>query len=177
MKTWNFHLQQFAEAVAGKKVIYLYRILANAASNAATTLAFTTENERSKSKDADSTATKDGTIRTPGVGEVEITATSVLMKGDTLIDDLEEAMDDNGVIEIWEVNLEEESSTTSGTYKAKYYQGYLTEITKTSSAEDMVEMSLTFGINGDGVDGYATVTDSQIEAANYAFVDTTATGA
>ena len=68
-------LQLFAnEAVQGKKLVYLYRILSEAAKEDGTTLAFTTENGRTKSKDADSTATKEGSIRTPGAAEVEITA-------------------------------------------------------------------------------------------------------
>ena len=70
-------LQLFAEAVAGKKIIYLYRVKGKSASNDAVGLAFTTENERTKSKDADTTATKDGTVRTPGTSEVEITASSL----------------------------------------------------------------------------------------------------
>ena len=78
-------LQLFAEAVQGKKIIYLYRVKEESATEDAMQLAFTTENGRTKSKDADSTATKDGSIRTPGVAEVEITATSILSKGDTLM--------------------------------------------------------------------------------------------
>ncbi len=69
-----------AEAVAGKKIVYLYRILSTEKDHDAKTLAFTTENERTKSKDADTTATKDGTVRTPGTAEVEITASSLLKK-------------------------------------------------------------------------------------------------
>ncbi|MDD3186596.1 MAG: phage major tail protein, TP901-1 family, partial [Anaerostipes sp.] len=68
-------LQLFAnEAVQGKKLVYLYRIKSKEATTSGTTLAFTTENSRTKSKDADSTATKDGSIRTPGAAEVEISA-------------------------------------------------------------------------------------------------------
>lgn len=53
-----FGLQLFAEAVAGKKIVYLYRILSTEKDHDATALAFTTENERTLSKDADSTVTK-----------------------------------------------------------------------------------------------------------------------
>ena len=80
-----FGLQLFAEAVAGKKIVYLYRILSTEKDHDATALAFTTENERTKSKDADSTATKDGAVRTPGTAEGEITASSLLKKGDTFM--------------------------------------------------------------------------------------------
>ena len=175
MKKMN--LQLFAEAIQGKKIVYLYRIKKDAATTEGTTLAFTTENGRTKSKDADSTATKDGSIRTPGVAEVEITATSILEKGDTLVDKLEAALDNDDLIEIWETNLAEpEISPNQGKFKSKYFQGYLTEIERTSNAEDMVEISLTFGINGSGVDGYATVSDEQQEIASYVFTDTKKTG-
>lgn len=170
------NLQMFAEAVSGKKVVYLYRILNSAATKAGATLAFTTENSRTKSKDADSTETKDGAIRTPGAAEVEITATSILAKGDTLIEELEDAMDSDELIEIWEANLEEPGDGDNK-FKGRYYQGYLTEFEKTSNAEDFVECSLTFGINGVGVKGEVTVSAEQQEIAAYVFTDTAKTGA
>lgn len=172
-----FNLQMFAEAVSGKKLVYLYRILKNAATADGAALAFTTENSRTKSRDADSTETKDGAIRTPGAAEVEITATSILAKGDTLIDELEEAMDNGEIIEIWEANLDDPASEDSNKFKGAYYQGYITEFEKTSNAEDFVECSLTFGINGVGVKGDVTVSADQQELASYVFADTQKTGA
>lgn len=169
------NLQMFAEAVQGKKIIYLFRVLKDAATKSAVAMAFTTENERTKSKDADSTVTKDGAIRTPGATETEITATAILAKGDTLSDELEEAMDNDELVEIWEVNLDEE--TTGGKFKGRYYQGYLTEFSLTSSAEEHAEYSTTFAVNGTGAKGEVTVTAEQQEIANYVFKDTTAEGA
>ena len=170
----KMNLQLFAaEAVSGKKIVYLYRVLGG--EDAAAALAFTTENSRTKSRDADSTETKDGAIRTPGATEVEITATSILKKGDTLIDELEEAMDDGTLIEIWEANLDNPAGGTSNNqFKGAYYQGYLTEFEKTSSAEDFVECSLTFGINGTGKTGNVTVSSDQQAIASYVFTDATA---
>lgn len=173
----KMNLQLFAEAVQGRKLVYLYRIKSEAATTSGTTLAFTTENGRTKSKDADSTATKDGSIRTPGTAEVEITATSILAKGDEMIDKLEDAMDNDELLEIWEANLEEPTATGDNKFKGMYFQGYITELEKTSSAEDFVECSLTFGINGSGVRGDVTVTTQQQEMANYVFTDTPQTGA
>lgn len=170
-------LQLFAEAVSGKKIVYLYRLLKDEATSNGTTLAFTTENSRTKSKDADSTATKDGSIRTPGTAEVEITATSILAKGDEMVDKLEIAMDEDALIEIWEVNLEEPAESGDNKFKGMYFQGYLTEFEKTSSAEDYVECSLTFGINGTGKKGDVTVTMEQQEIAEYVFKDTQKSGA
>ena len=172
----KFDLQLFAETVQGKSIIYLFRILSEAASENAVAMAFTTENERSKSKDADVTATKDGSIRTPGAAEIEISATAVLAKGDNLAEKLEQAMDDDEIIEIWEVNLDAEGST-SGKFKGTYYQGYLTEFTLTSSAEEHAEYECTFAINGSGAKGDVTVSAEQQEVASYVFTDTQKTGA
>lgn len=166
-----FNIQLFGTAVQGKKLVYLYRVFNATSPGAATAMAFVTENSRTKSKDADSTATKDGSIRTPGATEVEITATSILAKGDTLFNQLEEAMDNDSLIEIWEVNLEE-AGTTQGTFKGRYYQGYLTEFELSSSAEDFVEVSTTFAINGTGARGDVTVSAAQQAVASYVFTNT-----
>ncbi len=66
------------------------------------------------------------------------------------------------LVECWEVNLAEPGeSTNQGKYKAKYYQGFLTECSTSSSADGNVEVSLTFGANGNGADGYASLTKSK----------------
>ena len=162
--------------IAGKKIIYLYRLHDEAATEDGAKIAYVTENGRTKSKDADSTATKDGSMRTPGAMEQEITATTLLAKGDTMIEKLEGALDNDDLLDIWEVNLEE-AGASSGKYKGRYFQGYLTEIERTSNAEDMVEISLTFGINGAGATGEVTVTAEQQEEADYSFTDAPKTGA
>lgn len=169
-------LQLFAEAVQGKDIIYLFRILSEAATKDAVVMAFTTENERTKSKDADSVATKDGSIRVPGATEIEITATAILAVGDDLAGKLEDAMDNDELMEIWEVNLAEKGST-DGKFKGRYFQGYLTEFSLSSSAEDHAEYSTTFAINGVGVKGDVTVSAEQQEIASYVFADTAKTGA
>ena len=79
-------------------------------------------------------------------------------------------------MEIWEANLDEEGSA-SGTFKGRYMQGYLTEMTLTSSAEEHVEYETTFAINGSGAKGDVTVTTEQQEIASYVFKDTQKTGA
>lgn len=166
-------------AIRGSRIVYLYRILKDAATNDATAIAFTTENERTKSRDADTTETKDGSIRTPGALESEITATAIFSsEGDAMITKLEKAVDNSDKVEVWEVNLDKPGETENeGKFAAKYFQGYVTEFSLTSSAEDHAEASLTFGLEGAGADGYATVSDEQQEMASYAFQDTEKTGA
>lgn len=166
-------------AIRGSRIVYLYRILKDAATNNATAIAFTTENERTKSRDADTTETKDGSIRTPGALESEITATAIFSsEGDAMITKLEKAVDNSDKVEVWEVNLDKPGETgNEGKFAAKYFQGYVTEFSLTSSAEDHAEASLTFGLEGAGADGYATVSDEQQEMASYVFQDTEKTGA
>lgn len=168
---FKFDMQLFAEAVKGSKLVYLFRVKDEAATSDGVVLAFTTENSISMSKDADTTATKDGAIRTPGELEIEITATALLAKGDEMYGKLKEAMIEDKIVEIWEANLEE-AGAGSDKFKGTYYQGYLTEFEKTSSAEDFVECSCTFAVNGTGADGEVTVSAEQQEIANYVFTDT-----
>ena len=99
-------------AIQGKRIIYLYRILKDAATDGAKAIAFTTENGRTKSRDADTTETKDGPIRTPGALESEVTATALFAtENDEMIDKLEKAIDNSYKVELWEVNLDKPGET------------------------------------------------------------------
>ena len=174
----KMNLQLFAsEAVKGSKIVYLFRVLSDAASTDGTVLAFTTENSISISKDADTTVTKDGSIRTPGEAEIEISATAILAKGDTMYNKLKSAMLNDQIVECWEANLEEPADGGINKFKGTYFQGYITEFEKTSNAEDFVECSITYGVNGTGADGDVTVSAEQQEIAKYVFTDTAKTGA
>lgn len=169
------NLQMYATPVKGSKMVYLFRVLDNAATDNGTLLAFVTENSRSTSIDSDSTATKDGAIRTPGTPEITISSTSILPKDDTIIDKLETAALASKVIECWEANLEQPGSA-SNTFKGTYYNGYITSIEKTSSAEDNVEISIEYAVDGLGVAGDVTVTSAQQAVAALVFKDTPKTG-
>lgn len=161
-------------AVQGSKIVYLYRLLEEQATADAFRLAYVTEDSISYSKDADSTVTKDGTIRTPSAVEIEKPMTCILSKGDTDIDKLKNAMLNDKVIELWEANLDEPVLNMTNKFKGTYFQGYITSYEKTSNAEDMVEVQMTIGVNGKGADGNVTVTASQQDDASYTFVDTEA---
>ena len=166
-----------AEAVQGSRIIYLYRLLEEQATEDAFRLAFVTEDSISYSKDADSTVTKDGTIRTPSAVEIEKPMTCILSKGDTDIKKLKNAMLNDKIIELWEANLDEPVDPAyDDKFYGTYFQGYITSFEKTSNAEDMVEIQMTVGVNGKGADGEVTVTDEQQEDASYVFTDTPATG-
>lgn len=173
----NFDLQMFAEGVRGSRIVYLYRINKDAATTDGAVISFATENTRTKSKESEATVTKDGSITTPGAIEQEISSTSILAKGDPLVEKLEDALDNGDLIDIWEANLDEPAAEGSNKFKGRYFQGYLTEVEISSSAEDFVELSHTFAINGAGVKGEVTVSAAQQEMAAYVFTDTAKTGA
>ncbi len=174
---FEMNLQLFAEAVQGKRLIYLYRILEDAATSDGTVVMFSTEDSISISKDADTVATKDGSIRVPGALEIEKSGTSLLAKGDTMYKKMVDAMKNDKIIEVWEANLDEPAETGENKFKGTYYQGYLTSFEKTSNAEDHVEVSTTIAINGTGADGDVTVSAEQQEIADYVFTDSKSTGA
>ena len=161
------------EAVKGIDVIWLYRLLEEAGTTPAWKIAYQTENELTETRDADSTVTKDGPIRVPGGLETEGSGTSILAKNDPYVKKLREALRKGKKVEFWEIDKSSEGEgEDEGKFEAMYYQGYITEYSKTAGAEDLVEVSLSFGMEGEGQDGYATLTDDQAEVVQYAFRDT-----
>ena len=161
-------------AIKGNRIAYLYRILSEAATTTGTAIAFTTENSRSKSRDADTVSTKSGTIRVPGETEVEISTTALFSsENDPMISKLETALDDSAVVEVWEVNLDIKGTVENADkFKAKYFQAYVTNLELSSNSEDHAEYSLDFSVIGTGADGFATVSDEQQAIVEYVFKDT-----
>ncbi|MBG1279450.1 phage major tail protein, TP901-1 family [Lactococcus lactis] len=163
-------------AIKGNRIAYLYRILSEATTATGTAIAFTTENSRSKSRDADTVSTKSGTIRVPGETEVEISTTALFSsENDPLISKLETALDNSAIVEVWEVNLDIKGTRSEADkFKSKYFQAYVTKLELSSNSEDHAEYSLDFSVIGTGADGFATVSGEQQAIAKYIFKDTAA---
>ena len=173
----NFNIQRFAagvEPVKGKSIIYLVRPYSKRAEEAAKMIAFQTEGSRTMSKDADSVATKDGTIRVPGQGEVEISVTSLVTANDGVREQLESSMESDELMEIWEVYTSQHGvGKDASKFKSRYHQGYLTSLELSAGAEDFAELSQTYSINGMGVVGDVTLTQEQQDMIQYVFADIT----
>ncbi len=169
------------EALKGIDVILLYRLLKKETQEAAWKMAFQTEHENGLSRDSDSTVTKDGNVQSLSPVEYDFSATSIVAKGDSHVDEMKQALLNGDIIEIWEINKAEQGTDDDANkYKATYYQAYVSEFTPSAAAEDNVELSLSFAVNGVGQDGYATLTEDQADVVQYAFKDTvkaTSTGA
>lgn len=159
-------------AIQGKQVIYLYRIYEERSTAAGTRLAFVTEDSKSISIDSDSTPTKDGSVRTAGVPEIEKSVTTILTKEDAMLPKLKAAALDSKLIELWEANLAKPIQNQNNKFAGTYYQGYITSFEETTNAEGLAEVSMTIGVNGKGADGNVTVSTDQQDDAAYTFVDT-----
>ena len=162
------------EALMGKNTVLLFRLLEEQGTQSAVKLAFQTEHELTESRDTDTTATKDGNIVTPSALETSLDCSSILAKDDETADKLRQALRDYKKIEIWEVDLSTKGSGGDAKkYKAMYYQGYVSEWSKSPNAEDSIELSLTFTIEGVGQSGFVTLTPEQENVVKYVFKDVT----
>ena len=168
---------QERKPVYGKNLVYLFRPHSKASAMDGTVMAFVTENKRSKKVDTESTATKDGSIVSPSTMEQEITTKSYMAENDENMKVIEDAMDENELMDIWEANLQEKAKSGENKFAGRYFQGYLTQFEVTSSAEGYAEIATAFAINGKGVKGDVTVTKEQQALADYMFADTPKTGA
>ncbi|WP_277812482.1 phage major tail protein, TP901-1 family [Lactococcus lactis] len=159
-------------AKQGKDIILLYRLLSKATKEAAWKLAFQTEHSNEKTRDYNTTATKDGTIGSLAAIEYSLSATSIAANGDPHLGEMDDAMDNGDIIEVWEIDKAEKGS--DGKYKAKYLRAYLTSFSYEPNSEDALELSLEFGVFGKPQKGNATLTTEQANVVQYVFKDTVA---
>lgn len=159
-------------AKQGKDIILLYRVLSKASKEAAWKLAFQTEHSNEKTRDYNTTATKDGTIGSLAAIEYSLSATSIAANGDPHLGEMDDAMDNGDIIEVWEIDKAEKGS--DGKYKAKYLRAYLTSFSYEPNSEDALELSMEFGVFGKPQKGNATLTEEQANVVQYVFKDTVA---
>ena len=159
-------------AKQGKDIILLYRLLSKASKEAAWKLAFQTEHSNEKTREYNTTATKDGIIGSLAAIEYSLSATSIAANGDPHLDEMDKAFDDGEIIEVWEIDKAEKGS--DGKYKAKYLRAYLTSFSYEPNSEDALELSLEFGVFGKPQKGQATLTEEQANVVQYVFKDTVA---
>ena len=163
-------------AKQGKDIILLYRLLSKATKEAAWKLAFQTEHSNEKTRDYNTTATKDGIIGSLAAIEYSLSATSIAANGDPHLDEMDKAFDDAEIIEVWEIDKAEKATLglDTGKNKAKYHRAYLTSFSYEPNSEDALELSLEFGVFGKPQKGQATLTEEQANVVQYVFKDTVA---
>lgn len=162
-----------AQAIDGKDYLLFFRAWKNRATDAGAKLAFQTEHSIDMSKETETTSTKDGNINTIADGDNTISITSIAYREDTgtatVWEKLKEHYKANELVEVWEVDRN--SLTTDGKYKADYYQGFLSSFTKSAPSDAQSELEMEYAINGNGVSGEVTLSDAQQAVAQYVFHD------
>lgn len=161
-------------AKQGKDIILLYRLYKKSTEEAAWKLAFQTDHSNEKTRDYNTTATKDGPVGALAEIEYSLSATSIAANGDPHRDEMDDAMDNGDIIEIWEIDKAEKGTDDENKdkYKAKYLRAYLTSFSYEPNSEDALELSMEFGVFGRPQKGYATLTDEQADVVQYVFKDT-----
>lgn len=154
------------DAVKGKDIVWLYRIKGD--TDAAFKIAFQTGNDVNESISADLTDTKDGGVRVPGALEADGSMTSLLTVGDEHVKACRQALRNFDKVQFWQINKAEQDDTTSE-YNATYYEGYFTDYSQSAPADDLVEITLDFALEGEPQEGTAPLTADQSALVQYAF--------
>jgi TP901-1 family phage major tail protein len=153
----------------GKDKILMFRKLGD--KTAAAKLALQVEHKLKYERSNDVKKTKDGAVTSDGGLEATLELEAVSSR-DELNLMLEKSVLDGFKLEVWEIDLAGKKQGEK--YPAKYMQGSLSSWEVPANVEDLVTVSTEMTIDGKPVDGYATLTEAQQKAVQYAFADTTA---
>lgn len=158
----------------GRNKVLLFRNLKDVDKEAAK-LVFQTDHTFSYSRELDKIITKDGTVIKRGDLETEVAGIEAIQaKKDPTVKMLQESVISGDKLEIWEVTVDEELKDEDGKYPAVYAQGYLESWELPAGAEDEATIESDFQIELEPQFGFATLTEEQQEAVQYAFRDTVA---
>lgn len=156
-----------AELIMGENLLLFFREYAKRTTEDAAKLRFQTEHSLSFEKESEATKTKDGVMNSISNGEnsAEITSLAYVDDEETIEGwkKLRDMYNRNALVEMWEVDLTgatPENLDVSPTY----YQGYFTAFEISASADGKVELTYSFAINGNGVEGKDTLTAEQLSA-------------
>lgn len=130
----------------GGKVIIAARLLDDASKSAGQKFAFETTHEYHKTRDSNDTATKDGVIYSYGDVATELTV-EMISSDFALIDMMENAIDNNLVVEFWRIFIDRPGKT-QGSYVMDYMRGRLNDFDSNADADDFVTLSLDVNVDG-----------------------------
>lgn len=166
--------QQEVVALKGIKQILVVRLLEKQDEVDGQKLLYQVEHSTDLSTDSDSVITKDGPINTEGTVEEEISITSIAALGDPTIAELEDAFRNRKVVELWEINTQSEVGENK--FDGLYRQGKLTGFSKSATAEDFVELEMTYKTDLTPQKGACTLSEEQAQVVQYKFIDTVNAG-
>lgn len=161
-----------ATKLQGKESLLFFRRYEDRETESAAKLFFQTEHSIEKTKETETTQTKDGQTTTVSDGENTISITSLAYAEDdgvvALWEELEDWFDANDKVEVWEVS---KGLREGEQFRARYFQGHITDFSISAPADGDMELEMTYAIDGNGTKGAVTLTDEQQQVASYVFTD------
>lgn len=156
-----------ADMIQGKSHVLFMRALKDRETEDGSKLRFQTEHTVSEDKETETVGTKDGNQISINDGESTIDITSFAYNEDDNTEAFWKQVHrwfvDNEKVEIWDVDLSNE--TSEGTLNATYYRGYFTSFEQSKPYDGNIELSMSYSIEGVGVEGTDTLTPEQLAVA------------
>lgn len=140
----------------GKKVVIAARLLDDASKSAGQKFAFENTHEYQKTRDSNDTPTKDGVVYSYGDVSTELSV-EMISSDSTLVDMLENAIDNNLIVEFWRIYMDRPGKT-EGSYVMDYMRGRLNSYDSNADADDFVTLSIDANIDGKPQKGEGTLT-------------------
>lgn len=150
----------------GKSIVTFFRLLKNAAKEAATLLPGQTSAEFDPQRDSDSTVTKDGSFQTSSSLETDLEV-DFINNTSVIADQFYDSVLNNEKMEIWLVNTARKNA--AGQYFAWYMQGTVSEDDNSNDADDISERDVSFSITGIPQRGWLDLSQDQQEQIDYVF--------
>lgn len=167
-----------ATAINGKDLLAFFRRFADKTKVDARRNRFQTEHTVSSEKETNSTTTKDGNLNSIADGESTAEFTSIAYREDSqdvieLWKDMRKWFRDNELVEFWQVDLgSKRNEGGKDIFDVDYYQGHFTSFELSAPADDLVELSFEFAIDGRGVEDHTdTLTSEQLAAIQSGMYD------
>ena len=149
-----------ARLISGKDVLALFREYDKRNTEDGTRIRFQSEVSLSEETSVEGTATTDGIYNTVSDGENTAEFTSLAYTEDTdtieLWKELKNFRRNNTYMEMWIIY------NVGDTQTAEYMTGYITSFEMSASADGQVELSYSFAIDGNPIEGTETLTDEQL---------------
>lgn len=164
-----------ARVIQGKDLMAFFRRVVDQKTQDAGKIRFQMEHTINSEKEAESTNTKDGIVNTITDGEnsAEFTSLAYREDGETvnMWKELRKWYKNRDKVEFWQVDLgSKRMEGGKEVYDVDYFQGYFTNFEISAPADDKVELSYEFAIDGNGIQAVDSLTDSQkaaVESAQY----------
>lgn len=130
----------------GGKVVIAARLLDDEAKSTGQKFAYETTHEYHKTRDSNSTPTKDVVVYSYGDVTTELTV-EMISSDFALKDMMESAIDNNSIVEFWRI-FTNRPGKTSGSYVMEYMHGRINDFDENADADDFVTLSLDVNIDG-----------------------------